>query len=50
MYQPRDIDWLGGYKNKNHIYVVCKRPTSDLQMLTDKSRGMGEGILNICKS
>ena len=28
--QPKDIDWLNGYKNKTHIYAVYKRPTSDL--------------------
>ena len=26
--QPKDIDWLKGYKNKTHIYAVFKRPTS----------------------
>ena len=26
--QPKDIDWLKGYKKKTHIYVVFKRPTS----------------------
>ena len=25
---PKDIDWLNGYKNKNHMYAVFKRPTS----------------------
>ena len=30
MHQLKDIDWLGGYKNKTHIYAVYKRPTSDL--------------------
>ena len=28
MLQPKDIDWLNGYKNKTCIYVVYKRPTS----------------------
>ena len=28
MPQPKDKDWLNGYKNKTPIYVVCKRPTS----------------------
>ena len=27
MPQPRDKDWLNGYKNKTPIYVVYKRPT-----------------------
>ena len=26
MPQPKDTDWLNGYKNKTHIYVVYKRP------------------------
>ena len=30
MLQPKDTDWLNGYKNKTHIYAVYKRPTSDL--------------------
>ena len=33
--QPKDIDWLNGYKNKTHIYAVYKRPTSDLGTHTD---------------
>ena len=24
MLQPKDTDWLNGYKNKTHIYAVCK--------------------------
>ena len=35
MHQPKDLDWLNGNKNKIHIYVVYKRPTLNLQMLTD---------------
>ena len=31
----KDIDWLNGYKNKTHIYVVYKRPTSDLGTHTE---------------
>ena len=31
MAQPKDKDWLNGYKNKIPIYVVYKRPTSDLR-------------------
>ena len=30
MLQPKDIDWMNGYKNKTCIYAVYKRPTSDL--------------------
>ena len=28
MSQPKDKDWLNGYKNKTPIYAVYKRPTS----------------------
>ena len=35
MFQPKDTDWLNGYKNKTHIYAVCKRPNSDLVTHTD---------------
>ena len=28
MPQPKDKNWLNGYKNKTPIYVVYKRPTS----------------------
>ena len=35
MLQPKDIDWLNGYKNKTRIYAVYKRPTSDLGTHTD---------------
>ena len=28
MTQPKDKDWLNGYKNKTPTYVVYKRPTS----------------------
>ena len=30
MHQPKDTDWLNGYKNKTHTYAAHKRPTSDL--------------------
>ena len=28
MSQPKDKDWLNGFKNKTPTYVVYKRPTS----------------------
>ena len=28
MLQPKDTDWLNGYKNKTHIYGVYKKTTS----------------------
>ena len=39
MLQPKDIDWLNGYKNKTHIYAVYKKPTSDLKKYRLKVRG-----------
>ena len=35
MLQPKDTDWLNGYKNKTHIYAANKKPTSDLQTHID---------------
>ena len=29
------IDWMGGYKNKTHTYIVYNRPTSGLWTLTN---------------
>ena len=26
MLQPKDTDWLNGYKNKTHMYAVYKKP------------------------
>ena len=35
MLQPKDTDWLNGYKNKTHIYNVYKKPLSDLKIQID---------------
>ena len=35
MPQPKDKDWLNGYKNKIPIYAVYKRPTSNQGIHTD---------------
>ena len=35
MPQPKDKDWLNGYKNKTPVYAVYKRPTSNLGIYTD---------------
>ena len=35
MNQPKDADWLNGYKNKTHIYAAYRRPTLDLETHTD---------------
>ena len=42
MLQPKDTGSLNGYKNKTHIYAVCKRPTSDLGTHTDWKWGDGK--------
>ena len=39
MLQPKDIDWLNGYKNKTCTYVVYKKSTSDLKTHRLKVRG-----------
>ena len=36
MLQPKDTDWLNGYKNKTHIYAVYKKPTSDLKTESER--------------
>ena len=33
--EPKDKDWLNGYKNKTPTYVVYKRPTSKQGTHTD---------------
>ena len=38
MLEPKDIDWVNGYKNKTHIYAVYKRPNSALKTHTDTHR------------
>ena len=35
MLQPKDKDWLNGYKNKIHIYAVYQKLTSDLKTRID---------------
>ena len=35
MFQPKDTDWLNGYKNKTHIYAVYKKTTSGLKTYID---------------
>ena len=39
MSQPKDKDWLNGYKNKTPICVVYKRPTAKQETHTDKVKG-----------
>ena len=35
MPQPKDKDWLNGYKNKTPIFTVYKRPTANQGIHTD---------------
>ena len=35
MREPKDTDWLTGYKNKTHIYAVYKKPTSEVKIHID---------------
>ena len=39
MPQPKDKEWLNGYKNKTPIYAVYKRLTSNLGTHTDWKKG-----------
>ena len=40
--QPKDADWLNGYKNKTHIYAVYNKPTLDPKTYRLKVRGWKE--------
>ena len=42
MLQPKDIDWLNGYKKKTRIYAAYKKPTSDLGTHKDWKWGDGK--------
>ena len=35
MLQPKDTNWLNGYKNETLIYAVYKKPSSDLKIHID---------------
>ena len=35
MLQPKDTDWLNGYKNKTSIYTVYQKPISGLETYID---------------
>ena len=52
MPQPKDKDWLNGYKNKTPLYAAYKRPTSKQGTHTDwKWRGTKRyfgGLWNHC--
>ena len=40
MSQPKDKDWLNGYKNKNHICAVFKRLTSGVPVVAQWSTNL----------
>ena len=42
MPQPKDKDWLNGYKKKTLIYAVYKRPTSKQGTHTDSKWRAGK--------
>ena len=44
MSQPKDKDWLNGYKNRIPIYVVHKRPISKQGTHTDLKWRVGQDI------
>ena len=35
MLQPKDTNWLNGYKNKTRVFAAYKRLTTDLETHTD---------------
>ena len=39
MPQPKDKDWLNGYKRKTPIYAVYKKPTSKQETQTEWNGG-----------
>ena len=46
MLQPKDAGWLNGYKKKTHINAAYKRPTSDLEIHTNKKQKDGKFYVN----
>ena len=44
MSQPKDKDWLNGYKNKTPIYAVYKTSTSKQGTHTTESEGLEKDI------
>ena len=47
MLQPKDTDWMNGYKNKTHLHALYKRSTSDLGTHTDWKWGDGKKIFHV---
>jgi len=44
MPQPKDKDWLNGYKNKTPTYVVYKRPPQNRGHIQTESEGLEKGF------
>ena len=44
MPQPKDKDWINGYKNKTPIYAVYKRPTTKQGTQQTESEGLEKDI------
>ena len=44
MPQPKDKDWLNGYKNKTAISVVYKRTTSKQGTIKTEGKGLEKDI------
>jgi len=44
MLEPKDTDWLNGYKNKIHIYAALKRPTSEPEIIQAESKRIEKDI------
>ena len=42
--QPKDNDWLNGYKNKTPIYAVYKTPPQKKRHIQTESEGLGKYI------
>ena len=40
MPQPKDKDWLNGYKNKTPIYAVSRDPPQNKRFIQTKSEGL----------
>ena len=46
MPQPKEKDWLNGYKNKTLIYAVYKRSTSNKGHIQTESEGLEKKIFH----
>ena len=40
MHQPKDKDWLNGYKNKTPIYAVSRDPPQNKGHIQTESKGL----------